>query len=135
MLKGHTAWVNALVFSPNCQRLATSSEDRTVRLWDTKTGRSVWCAQALQVPVETLGFSPDGRLLAGAGPRNFDPRMPLRRFDGPNLFLWDVASHKLIADDVADVGGIGALAFAPDGRYIALGGEIRIGLWSVRERD
>jgi WD40 repeat protein len=38
LLRGHTDFVNAAVFSPNGAILATTGADRTVKLWDTRTG-------------------------------------------------------------------------------------------------
>ena len=32
--QGHTNWVNSVAFSPNGQRLATGSGDKTARVWD-----------------------------------------------------------------------------------------------------
>jgi WD40 repeat protein len=41
-LRGHTALVHGLASSPDGRRLASSSEDRTIKLWDTATGEEVF---------------------------------------------------------------------------------------------
>jgi len=44
----------------------TGSADRTVRLWDIETGSVVRQFPGHRNPVETLAFSPDGRLVLAA---------------------------------------------------------------------
>src|SRR5262249_4436448 len=38
-LKGHTAPATAVAFSPQGQRLASTSFDKTVKIWDARTGQ------------------------------------------------------------------------------------------------
>ncbi|MEU6407055.1 hypothetical protein [Streptomyces sp. NPDC046985] len=66
-LSGHTAWVENAVFSPDGHTLASVSDDHTVRLWDTATGRTRATLAAHRDSVVSAAFSPDGRLLATAG--------------------------------------------------------------------
>ena len=63
-LRGHTSNVTAVAFSPDGRRIATSSFDRTVKLWETETGQEVFTLRGHTSGVLGVAFSPDGRRLA-----------------------------------------------------------------------
>ena len=63
-LKGHAGWVNSVAFSPDGQRLASGSNDRTVKLWDSATGKELFALKGHAGPVHSVAFSPDGQRLA-----------------------------------------------------------------------
>jgi WD40 repeat protein len=54
----------SVAFSPDGSRLATGSQDRTVRLWDTRTWRQLLVLRAHSATVMTVAWSPDGGTLA-----------------------------------------------------------------------
>lgn len=63
-LKGHTDSVDQLCWDPiNVERLATASSDKTVRFWDTKSGK---CIQTIVTTGENINiaWSPDGNHIA-----------------------------------------------------------------------
>jgi WD40 repeat protein len=61
-LTGHSESVTCIGFSPDGNRLASGSDDRTLRLWNIKSGE-VEAVCSLDTPIKALVFSPDGRCL------------------------------------------------------------------------
>lgn len=61
-LRGHTNFIHRLAFSPDGSRLASSSKDGTIRIWNPESG-----VQVLQLQVNDIAeiaWSPDGKSLA-----------------------------------------------------------------------
>jgi WD40 repeat protein/serine/threonine protein kinase len=79
-LTGHTGGIMHITFSPDSRRIATSSDDRTVKLWDTESGREVLTLRGHTASVLCAAFSPEGdRLVSGSVDRTarvWDARPP-----------------------------------------------------------
>jgi hypothetical protein len=63
-LKGHTGWIFSLNFSLDGRRIATASDDQTIKIWDTEDGREMLTLRGHTHAVGCLAFSPDGHRLA-----------------------------------------------------------------------
>ena len=83
LISGHTDTVTHVAFSPDGKILASSAHDKTVRLWNTETGKSL---QTLDIPkgyLFSLSYSNDGKTLVGLNQERF-------------VFLWDPLTGKLL---------------------------------------
>src|SRR2546421_4638307 len=55
-LEGHSGWVNSVAFSHNSARLASASDDSTVKIWDASSGE---CLQSLYIGKSLFNISFD----------------------------------------------------------------------------
>lgn len=62
-LIGHADWIRSLAFSPDGKRLLSSSNDKTVRLWDVQSGQLLHLLTGHRDRIKCVGISPDGQIL------------------------------------------------------------------------
>jgi hypothetical protein len=96
-------------FSADGSRLAVGTEDRTVQLWDLRTGE-LRELHGHRERVSAVAFAPDGRTLASGG------------WDR-TVRLWNVVAGQEVATLEGHAGKVLALVFSPSGRLLASGGE------------
>ncbi|MBC7869939.1 MAG: TIR domain-containing protein [Chitinophagaceae bacterium] len=118
-LIGHTSWVNAITFSPNGALLASTSKDKTIRLWDMVKMREVACLAGHTEEVIGVAFSPDGRLLASTS-------------KDKTIRLWDLANQRELSVIRGHQSWANSVIFSPDGTLLATAsGDSTIKFWGV----
>jgi WD40 repeat protein len=65
-LEGHIYSVNSVTFSHDRHRLASGSDDETVRIWDAETGVLQQTLEGHMDKVNLVAFSHNGRQLASS---------------------------------------------------------------------
>jgi WD40 repeat protein len=114
-----TDLIYAVAFSPDGKKLAISSRDQTVKLWDVAAGRELLTLRGHTHAIHSVAFSPDGRKLATG---SFDR----------TARLWDAATGQTLLTLKEHRGTVRTVAFSPDSKLLATGGEDRaIKLWDA----
>ena len=118
-LPSHALCVYHVVFSPDGKLLATSSKDKTVKLWDAASGKEIRTLRGHSGEVYSSAFSFDGKLLATAG-------------EDHTVKLWDVAAGKDVRTCTGHTGDVYNVAFSPDGKTMAsVGQDQTVRLWDT----
>ena len=121
-LRGHHDVVLSPATSADGATIASTGTDGTLRLWDTRTARALGAPIALGgEPATGAALSPDGRTVA------------VGLYAGI-LHVFDVRSHRPLAQLRVDASWPSAVRFSRDGRLLLVGtedGNVRV--YSARE--
>ncbi|CAK0758339.1 WD_REPEATS_REGION domain-containing protein [Azospirillaceae bacterium] len=121
----HPAAINRIAIDAGGKRVATASDDKTIRIWNVSDGALV---TTLRIPIDSgdigalfaVALSPDGKTLVASGRTGL--------WDGaPVLYLFDVEQQRLKGR--LPLSGItNHLAWSPDGRYFAGAFDVGVGV-------
>ncbi|KAG8757109.1 hypothetical protein FRC11_004789 [Ceratobasidium sp. 423] len=121
-LLGHTDSVTCAVFSPTGNRVASSSHDNTIRVWDIARDSKI-TSRALvghSDSVHSVAFSPDATILASGS-------------SDKTIRLWDPRSMRPIGGPyVGHSSRVSCVVFSPDGTRLVSGSwDKTIRVWSI----
>jgi len=125
---GHMAKINGLAFTPDGKYIVSAGDDKVIRIWDWRAGKTVRTIRGQSGPgpegkIAAMALSPDGRWLAVAG---WTPDNDIR--------LYDFASGQLKALLKGHRDVVFGLAFSPDGKKLISGSglaEFSAIIWDV----
>lgn len=113
--------ITTVAYSNDGLQVATTDEDKNLRLWNSKTGKPTGIRVVLGFKAYQCLFSPDGRRLAV---RVGDP-----------VWLFDPDTGRLIAGPITHTGldGDSRIAFSPDSRKLVTSGHGTLHFWSSED--
>ncbi|MFL5654572.1 MAG: protein kinase domain-containing protein [Ktedonobacteraceae bacterium] len=82
--RGHSAPVRSLAWNPDGQRIISASGEKTIHIWDGRTGDNLHIYRDIADSVLFVGWSADGRYVATAG-----SDMQVR--------VWDFTTNRLVS--------------------------------------
>ncbi|MGD0341441.1 MAG: hypothetical protein ABSA76_07025, partial [Bacteroidales bacterium] len=127
---GHSGMVRDANYSPDGRRISTTSDDRTVKIWNADNGKLSLTLDGFNTfeIVSTVTFSPDGKSI-----------MTINEVG--NISIWDSRSGRLIfkpdssawkrntnaATDISKV------KYSPDGKYLFIIQDTVLNIWDARK--
>jgi WD40 repeat protein len=116
---GHSSRVTAVAWAPNGARLASASYDRSVRIWDAGSGKSVHIYRRHSDRVNAIAWSPDSTRIASAS-------------DDRTVQIWEASSQNPIFTFGGHASKVTAVAWSPDGTRIASASDDKtVQVWDV----
>lgn len=117
---GHEGGITGMAATPDSSWAATwSSQDKTVRLWDLKSGEAGKIVLQDAAVVSSMAMSPRGEFLAVS-----DYRLGTR--------IYKVPECEELHDFSKAARSVDGLAFSPDAKLLAFGERERVRLWDVQ---
>ena len=107
---GHMGIILDLAWSQDGKILASSSSDRTIRLWESETGQILYIFEGHTGDIYSIAWSPDGKRLC-SGSSDMSVR------------LWNTRTGREIWISTGHRGGVTCVAWSPDGSYVVSGSE------------
>jgi len=120
VLQGHTGPVSSVTFSPDGQRIVSSSVDNTLRIWDANTRQPIGEPLQMTHQAAEVAFSPDSKRIVSYT-------------DERDVRIWDIDTRQPIGEPFrGHTDFVRSVAFSPDGKRIVTGSrDATLRIWDV----
>ncbi|ORY10967.1 HET-D protein [Clohesyomyces aquaticus] len=118
-LEGHSETVRSVAFSHDSTRLASASDDCTVKIWDASSGACLSTLEGHSETVRSVAFSHDSTRLASAS-------------DDCTVKIWDASSGACLSTLEGHSGEVTSVAFSHDStRLASASGDCTVKIWDA----
>ncbi|MEH2376853.1 serine/threonine-protein kinase [Nostoc sp.] len=118
-LQGHENSVLSVAISPDSKTIASSGDDRTIKLWNLATGKQISSLNGYSQQVNVVVISPDGKTLVSGSNDN-------------TIKIWNLATRKLIRTLDGHSDSVHALAISADSETLVSGSDDKtIKIWDL----
>jgi WD40 repeat protein len=122
-LVGHSAGVTACAVTPDGRRVVSASEDKTLKVWDLETGRTLATLEGHTGKVSACAVTSDSRRVVSAS---------LDR----TLKIWDLESGRVLATLEGHTGPVTGCAVTADGqRLVSACRDGTLKVWDLESRS
>ncbi|XP_076183363.1 notchless protein homolog 1 isoform X1 [Ptiloglossa arizonensis] len=112
-MTGHQQLINDVKFSPDGRIIASASFDKSIKLWESSTGKYIASLRGHVQAVYSIAWSADSRLLVSGSADS-------------TLKVWSMKTKKLSQDLPGHADEVYAVDWSPDGLRVASGGKDKV---------
>ena len=116
---GHSDLITDLALSLDSQFFASSSLDRTIKLWHLPTRQRIHTLIGHSDLVHSIAISPDRQIIASGSKDN-------------TIKIWHLGTGKLLRTLNEDSGSVYAVDISPNGQFLVSGSHGVIDLWNLK---
>lgn len=119
-LTAHTEWVNSLAISADGETLVSGSADKSIKIWNLKTGALKTTLSLHSDVVNSVAISPDGKTVVSGSK------------DG-TIKIWNLPTGTLKATLTRSEARVDSVVISPDGQtLVSGGGDNKIKIWNLQ---